>query len=310
MTWWARLSGVPVADDVDALSEAFDTDGLDGWTWATAGLVLAAAIAVAIVVRWSLGAVLVRRLERSLAIFLARAASYVVVLVGFVYALDQLRVRVGPLIGALGIAGIALAFALKDILENFVAGILLQIQRPFSYGHEIEINDQVGRVQDVNARFVTMLTPSGETVMVPSAVVIKSELSNMTVAGRRRTDLEIGVAYGSDLRESRSVLERAARSVDGVLGDPGAEVLLTGFGDSSIDFVVRYWHGPSIAEFWRVRSDVAFAVEAALDEAGITIPFPQRTLWFPDGSAADGEPDAATGAAASPESSHPEWYRG
>lgn len=267
-------------DDTAALAEALDTDGIDGWTWVTAGSVFVASIVIAIGVRWGLAALLCRRIDRGIAVLLARLSSYVVVVVGIVYALGALGVRIGPLLGALGIAGIALAFALKDILENFVAGVMLQLHRPFTYGDEIRIDDFEGRVDDIDARLVTIVTPDGETVMVPSAVVIKSEVVNHTAQGGRRTDLPIGVAYGTDLGGARQALHRAACGVEGVSSSPEPDVLLTGFGDSSIDFVVRYWHDPTIAAFWQVRSDVAFAVEAALAEADIEIPFPQRTLWF------------------------------
>ncbi|MEM1333116.1 MAG: mechanosensitive ion channel family protein [Actinomycetota bacterium] len=280
VTWRSSAGGRLAQDDVDAIAEAFDTDGLDAWAWITAGITLAVAILLAIVVRWSLTRLLDRRLDRALAVLISRLVGYVVVTVGLAYALESLGVQIGPLLGALGIAGIALAFALKDILENFVAGVMLQIRRPFTYGDEVEIAEQQGRVEEIDARLVTIVTPSGETVLVPSAAVIKSEVTNLSARGARRTDVPIGVAYGTDLRRARQVLLDAVRELDGVHGDPAPQVLLTGFGDSSIDFVVRYWHGPAIATFWQVRSDVAFAVDAALAEADITIPFPQRTLWW------------------------------
>ena len=270
-------------DDPDALSEAFDGDGLDGWAWATAGIVMLATLIVAIGARWLLARLLCKKLDMAIALLIARATSYVIFVTGLAYALAELGVRIGPLIGALGIAGIALAFALKDILENFVAGVMLQIRRPFTYGDEVEINEREGRVRDIDARLVTIVTPDGETLLVPSAVVIKSEVVNYTAQGGRRTDVPIGVAYGSDLADSKRALRQAVDSVDGVRRDPPPTVLLTGFGDSSIDFVVRYRHDPSIAAFWRVRSDVTFAIDRELTDAGITIPFPQRTLWFGDG---------------------------
>jgi small-conductance mechanosensitive channel len=135
-------------------------------------------------------------------------------------------------------------------------------------------------VTSIDARLVTVTTPDGETVLIPSATVIKSDVVNYTSVGRRRTDVEVGVAYGTDLSEARRALEPAVGSVAGVLASPAPKILLTAFGDSSIDFVVRYWHDPSILAFWSVRSDVVVAVDAALADADITIPFPQRRLWI------------------------------
>ena len=268
--------------DTDALAEAFDGGGLDGWSWATAGLVFVAGLVLARLLAWSITRVLRQRVDQALAALIGRLVGYVVVVVALVYSLESLGVAIGPLLGALGIVGIALAFAFRDILENFIAGIMLQLQRPFRYGDEIALNDYEGTVRDVGTRLVTVTTPDGETVKIPASTVIKSDINNYTEHGLRRTTLRVGVAYGTDLANARDVLRSATSAADGVAASPDPEVLLDGFGESSIDFVVRFWHPPTIADHWRTKSAVAFAVDAALREAGITVPFPQRTLWFPD----------------------------
>ncbi|NND74889.1 MAG: mechanosensitive ion channel family protein [Ilumatobacter sp.] len=266
--------------DGEALADAISGDGLDAWAWGTAGIVLAVAIVLSRIAKRVICRVLKRRLDPSLAALIGRLVGYLIIVVGFVYALESLGVDIGLVVGALGIAGFALAFALKDILENFVAGVLLQLQRPFRYGDQVEINDHEGTISEIDTRLVTMITPAGETIKIPSATVIKSDINNYTQQGGRRTTLPVGVAYGTDLRQAKAVLERAVASADGVRAEPGPEVLLEGFGDSSIDFVVRFWHEPTIAVFWSARSNVAFAVNDALAAADIKIPFPQRTLWW------------------------------
>ena len=265
--------------DSGALADALQTGGITGWTWLKAAIIFAAAVVISRVLKWAITHVLRERIDPALAVLLGRLAGYLAIIIGFVYSLDVLGVQIGPVLGALGIAGIALAFALQDILENFVAGVLLQMQRPFTYGDQIEVNDHEGTVQAIDARLVTILTPAGELVKIPSSTVIKSDLTNYTQRGMRRTTLPVGVAYGTDLRRAQHVLLTAARSADGVREHPEPEVLLEAFGESSIDFVVRFWHDPAIVSFWRTRSAVMFAVDAALTEACITIPFPQRTVW-------------------------------
>ena len=237
-------------------------------------------LVVARLAAWAVRSVLRRRVDRSLAALAGRLVGYAIVVFALVYALDSLGVAIGPLLGALGIVGIALAFAFRDILENFISGILLQLQRPFTYGDEVAIDGYEGTIREVSSRMVTMLTPAGETIRFPASTVITSDINNYTEHGLRRTTIPIGVAYGSDLRRAEVALRRALERADGVVPSPPAEVLLDGFGDSSIDFVVRYWHEPSIAEHWRTKSNVAFEIERALAEDGITIPFPQRTLHF------------------------------
>ena len=266
--------------DGDVLADAFNGNGLSAWDWGVAGIVLAVAIVLSRVVKMLIVRILRRRVDPALASLIGRMVGYLVLIVGFVYALEGLGVQIGPVLGALGIAGIALAFALKDILENFVAGVLLQLQRPFTYGDQVLINEQEGTVHDIDTRLVTLITPAGETIKIPSATVIKSDINNYTAQGARRTTLPVGVAYGTDLRSATSVLTRAVEAVEGVHDTPRPEVLLVGFGDSSIDFVVRFWHAPSIATFWTTRSAVALQVNDALKDAGITIPFPQRTMWW------------------------------
>ncbi|NNE13275.1 MAG: mechanosensitive ion channel family protein [Ilumatobacter sp.] len=264
----------------DALREALKSDGLDGWAWITAAITIAAAVLIAQVVRWLLRRALLARLDPALGTLIARLAAYLIIVIGLIYGLEALGVQIGPILGALGIAGIALAFALQDILENFVAGVLLQLQRPFTYGDQVSINDHEGTISGIDSRLVTIQTPSGETVKIPSATVIKADIVNYTQLGQRRTTLPVGVAYGTDLDLARTTLAGAVVTADGVLDSPEPEVLLTGFGDSSIDFAVRFWHGPTIADYWAAQSAVAFRVHAALDAAGITIPFPQRTVWW------------------------------
>ncbi len=214
----------------------------------------------------------------------ARLVSLVIVVAGTVYALELAGLQVGPMLGALGIGGIALAFAAQDILSNFVAGILLQVRRPFRVGDEIGSGDFEGRVEDVNLRSVRLRTYDGVTVYLPNAEVLQSAIQNFTKTPLNRTAIAVGVAYDSDLEQVRSIILSACDAVSAVVADPAPEAWVESFGDSSITIAVRYWHASDIASRWRARNDVALAVKNAFDEAGVTIPFPQRTLWFGPGS--------------------------
>ncbi len=159
-----------------------------------------------------------------------------------------------------------------------MAGLMLQIRRPFSYGDQISSGDIEGTVESIDARSVTIVTPDGETVYLPSSEVITGAILNHTERGRRRSTIDIGVAYGTDLDRARSVLTEAVAAVELVLDRPAPEVLFSGFGESSIDFVVRYWHAPTIAETWAARDAVGRALDQATKEAGIEIPFPRRVI--------------------------------
>jgi small-conductance mechanosensitive channel len=206
--------------------------------------------------------------------------GWLVVSAAVFWSLSMLGLRVGPLFGALGIGGLAVAFAAQSILANFLASIILQVRRPFRRGDQVSTNDCEGTVESVNFRTVALRTYDGERVMVPCADVLSRPIVNHTTLGRRRTTLEVGVAYDTDLEQARKVLLEGVRATEGVLERPPCEVWVKEFDDSAITMAVRYWHPPDIASLWRVRSHVAVAVKAALDEASIRIPFPQRVIGF------------------------------
>ena len=265
-----------------AADEPVVAKGLTAVDWLQAGIVFAAGLVLGTIVRNVLTRVFREDDDDDPggAVVAGRLAASVIVLAALVYALGLLDVRLGPLLGAIGIGGIAIAFAAQDILANFMASIILQTRRPFRRGDQILTNDLEGAVEDVNFRTVVLRTYDGERVLVPCAEVLRSPITNYTATGRRRTTLAVGVAYGSDLDRARRVILDAIRGLDGVYERPPAEVHVEAFGESSVDLAVRWWHAPDIATLWRVRTAVATAVHTCLDEAGITIPFPQRVLHF------------------------------
>lgn len=280
LTW--QTTTEPTETEVIAeVGEAIASNDAEQWFWAI-GIFL-----ISLLLSRVARALLTRLVQRTgsnsfLSDFLGRLLGYVVVAFGLVYALEAVGVQITPLLGALGLVGIALAFALQSILENFVAGVLLQVRRPFQKGDEIESQDYTGVITSVDSRTMTVLTPSGETVRLPNAEVIRHPIVNLTEHGRRRTTLEVGVAYGTELDFAMDIVQSALEDVDGLLEHPAPEVVGTGFGDSSLDLSVLFWHGPSIAEKRRVTGHVMLAIDTAFAEHDIVIPFPQRTLHFAD----------------------------
>ncbi len=212
---------------------------------------------------------------------IGRTTNYLLVTFGIIYSLDKLGVAIGPVLGALGIAGIAVAFAFQNILENFVAGVILQIQRPFSSGDEIIAAGHEGAIRSVDVRTITIESPDGETIIIPSAEVIKNPIVNHNIKNRRRSSLEVGVAYGSDLENVSRVVFDALSGIDDVFDQPKPEVLVHTFGESSVNISIRYWHKPSIADHWHTQHEVASAVHSAFTAHEIEIPFPQQVLRLP-----------------------------
>jgi small-conductance mechanosensitive channel len=145
-----------------------------------AAVVFVAAILLAVLVRRLLVRALDRDADRHAGLMVGRFLSIVVVAVGLVSAPDVMGVRIGPSLGALGVGGIALAFAAQDLLSNFVAGILLQIRRPFRVGEQISSNDHEVTVNDVNLRTTVLRTYDGLVVHLPNAEVLKHPIVNYT----------------------------------------------------------------------------------------------------------------------------------
>lgn len=284
MTPWIARTDAD-AEVIDEVGSALSNNTLQEWL--TAGAILVVAFIIAKIVAKTVGRLMQRTTTSSfLGDLLGRLIAYVIIAFGAVYALEEVGVAIAPLLGALGVIGIAIAFALQSVLENFVAGVLLQIRQPFDRGDEIESMDYEGEVISIDARTMTIRTPDGKTVRLPNAEVIKQPIVNLTLLGLRRTTVDVGVAYGTDIARAARVAEHAVRVVDGVLSEPAVQVWAHSFGASSIDLAVRYWHAPTIAETWRVRHLVTVAIATAFDDNDITIPFPQRTLHIGDATIA------------------------
>lgn len=278
-------------DEVD-LGDALPDEGITADKWITAGITLAAFVVAALILRAVIERVIRRTdTEGQIASFVARMVRNVVVLIGVVYGLDVIGVSIGPLIGALGITGIAIAFALTAILENVFASVVLKTRKPIKVGDQVTVHESSGTVEEINFRTVVVRSFDGEKVVLPSAMVNNDVMVNHTDRPVRRTVLPVGVAYGTDLAHAQAVILRATQGVQGVLDTPAPQAWVTTFNDSSIDFDVRYWHESDILSMFRVRSGVAMAIKAAFDTEGIEIPFPQRVVTLPaDRSDADPGP--------------------
>ncbi len=252
--------------------------------WILAGALIAGAIVVSAVLRKAIN-VGSRRAGAppSIAGLFARLAGYLTIIIGFFYAMSTIDVSVGPFLGTLGIGGIALAFALQEILSNMVSGVLLQIRRPFVVGDQVVSGDHEGVVEKVDLRVVQLRTFDGDQIYIPNSQVLQNPITNWTATPTRRTTLHVGVAYDEDLGAVQRAILDAVGSVDAVEVEPMPQAFVYEFGESSINFAVRYWHLAPILDMWQARDAVAQAIKSKLDDEGFTIPFPQRTLWFGPG---------------------------
>lgn len=207
----------------------------------------------------------------------------VIVAIGFFIALSilQLDGAVTSLLAGAGILGLALGFAFQDIASNFIAGVILSIRHPFGIGDVIESNEIFGIVEKLNLRNTIIRTVTGQIVYLPNKKIFENPLHNYSKYGFRRIDLSCGVSYGDDLEKVRKLALEAVDNVENVLSDKGIEFFYDEFGDSSINFKIRFWiNFAKVPDFWQVRSEAIMAIKKAFDENDIMIPFPIRTLDF------------------------------
>lgn len=186
----------------------------------------------------------------------------------------------GKLLTVLGLGSIAIGFAFKDIFENFFAGILILWRFPLEKGDFVEVEGITGRVEDVTIRMTQIRETDDELVVLPNAHLFKNPVRILTNKTNRRLTVMIGVDYDADLAQSRQVLEQAVAGCESVAQDPGPQIFAQSFGASSIDFELTWWAESSPLGQRRSRDEVVEAAKRALDEAGISIPFPHRTLTF------------------------------
>ena len=254
--------------------------------WITAGSIAVAAVVLTLIVGRLLTTFLNRRLAQpSLAVTLVvRLMRWSVLLFGWIYAASVVGVEIGPLIGALGLGGLAIALALQPVLQNLFAGVVLQTERPLECGEEVKTNGYEGTVIDVTGRALLLQTFDGELVTIPNSQVLDAPILNQTRRMCRRTRLTVGVSYGSDLAAAADVLLEAISSTAGVMTDPPPTVAASEFADSSVNFELGFWHSGAEASERVTKAAVITAVHRGLAEAGITIPFPQRDVHLPPSS--------------------------
>ena len=209
---------------------------------------------------------------------ISQLAHYAILAFGLLFAFAAAGIDLSRLALLVGALGVGIGFGLQNIVNNFVSGLILIFERPIKVGDTIELDPLLGTVKHIGIRASTVRTLEGAEVIVPNGDLIAGKVVNWTPSDRqRRVDVPVGVAYGTDPDRVVEILVGVAQDQPDVLVHPEPVALFRGFGDSSLDFVLRVWT-PEFERWMRVQSDVARAVHHALRDAGITIPFPQRDL--------------------------------
>lgn len=184
------------------------------------------------------------------------------------------------MLAALGLGSVAVGFAFKDVFENFLAGVLIMLRKPMRIGDFIECEGVAGKIEEITIRDTYVRQVDNVLVLVPNAHLFKNPVQILTDEQMRRYQVIVGVAYGEDVDESREVITNALQGIDGLSSEKPVEVFAREFADSSINFTVRWWAESKPLDMHQSRDKVVAAIKRALDDKGIEIPFPYRTLTF------------------------------
>lgn len=200
--------------------------------------------------------------------------------IAFALGILNLNKTVTSLLAGVGIIGLALGFAFKDIASNFMAGILLTFHHQFTVGDLIKTSDFFGRVEAINLRATVGRALEGQMVVIPNSQLLTKPIVNYSAKPERRVDLSCGVAYGDDLQKVEEVTVQTVTGLEERIVSRPVEFYFEEFGSSSINFQVRFWTQSDQKSYLKARSKAVKAIKKAFDENGITIPFPIRTLDF------------------------------
>ena len=201
---------------------------------------------------------------------------------GILFAITIIFPSLTPakLLTVLGLGSVAVGLAFKDIFENFFAGILIMLRKPMRINDYVECEGVRGRVEKINIRETYLRKVDDQLVVVPNSFLFKNPVYILTDLAMRRFDLVVGVAYGEDVNQAREVIFEALKGIDDIDQERGVEVYAREFNSSSLDFTVRWWAQSDPLSMHVSRDKVVTAIKYALDNAGIEIPFPYRTLTF------------------------------
>lgn len=216
------------------------------------------------------------KIDATLVPILCTTATYLIYIIGGVFILDIFGVNTASIIALLGAAGLAVGLALKDTLSNIAAGIMLLFLRPFRSGDFVEIGSVMGTIKEVNLFTTILETFDGLYISSPNSVIWGSSIKNYTRNGRRRMDIVIGIAYSDSIDTGLQVLKTIASNETRFLREPAPETMVVSMAESSVNLQLRGW--TTIDDYWQTYWALNKRVKEEIEKAGLTIPFPQRSV--------------------------------
>jgi len=248
------------------------------------GMRLVAAILVLLIGSWLAKRVttMVERLmarqnvDVTLIKFLRNIMYYALITVVFIAAAGQLGINTASFLTIIGAAGLAIGLALKDSLANFSSGVMLILFRPFNVKDWVTVAGETGQVVEITVFNTILNTPDNQRKIIPNGLVTANTITNITANPTRRIDLVVGISYDDDIKAAQAILQEVVSQEPGVLSEPPVTIAVTELAASSVNFVVRPW--VKTDDYWQIRFSLTQKIKHALDEAGISIPYPQQDV--------------------------------
>jgi len=202
----------------------------------------------------------------SVGLLLGRAAHYVIVVVGLLVAMSIIfpSFKAGDLIQVLGIGGVAIGFAFKDIFQNFLAGVIILISRPFRIGDKIVVKGFEGTVEDIQTRATMLRTFDHRRIVIPNTVLFTEVVTVTTAFDYRRSEIDIVVGHEIDIEQTRETILQALADIDAIAPEPRPDVLVVNFTDTNVTLRIRWWISPRHASAVRVQDRVVSRVQQVL----------------------------------------------
>lgn len=234
-----------------------------------------------------------RRQAHNLGLVLGRLAQGAVILMGLFIALSIVipSLKASDLVQLLGISGVAIGFAFRDILQNFLAGILILLTEPFQIDDQIVFKNFEGTVEQIQTRATTIRTYDGRRIVIPNSELFTNSVIVNTAFEHRRLEYEIGIGYGDDIDTARRLILEAMNEIDGVLASPAADAIVVELAGSAVNIRARWWvQPPRRADVLDLQDRVLTNIKNKLVANGIDLPFPTQQILFHDQTeATDGD---------------------
>ncbi len=218
-----------------------------------------------------------KKVSEQFIMLLSKGVVYVGSAIVILMTLQQAGVKLGTLLGAAGIAGVAIGFASQTSLSNLISGLFLVWERPFAVGDVLQTGGDQGVVHSIDLLSVQLRTYNNQLIRIPNETLIKSSFTNVTRFPIRRMDIPIGVAYKEDIQKVVDILKEVADRNPYCLDEPAPLIVFKGFGDSALEFLFGPWFAKT--DYIVLRNSLLMEVKKRFDEEGIEIPFPHRTLY-------------------------------